>query len=501
VQLLRDAAENYPAWLSAIESARHWVHFETFILRDDMIGRQFADLLAAKARAGVRVRLIYDWVGSLGYASRRFWRHLNDAGVDVRRFNSPSLENPFGWINRDHRKMIGVDGRIAFVTGLCVGQQWLGNPRRHIDPWRDTGIAIEGPAVAAIEAAFADSWKATASGALPRSERPHQRNIAAVGNTAVRVIAGVPNVAGMYRLDQLIADIARHRMWLADAYFVGTTPYVQTLCAAARSGVDVRILLPGSNDIPIVRAFSRAGLRPLLEAGVRIFEWNGSMMHAKTAVADGRWARVGSTNLNVTSWLSNRELDVIVEEPRFAKQMEDAYLADLSNSTEIVLENNRRPVPILAGHIARKRRRSRSAARTATGVVLLSHAVGAAITNQRPLGPAELVILVWSAVLLIGRVINRFVLAARFRFPRGSAGPLAVPMSFDPRLQDSACANSETERSILRTTKSHSLVTLSRHHYLYSVYGTNMMGICPAMSWRWNVAIFRQKRAGAIRNQ
>ena len=155
----------------------------------------------------------------------------------------------------------------------------------------------------------------------------------------LRVIASVPHAAGIYRLDQLIAAGARRTLWLTDAYFVGVTPYVQALRAAARDGVDVRLLAPGASDVWLVRSLSRAGYRPLLEAGVRVFEWNGSMLHAKTAVADGRWARVGSTNLNLASWLGNWELDVAVEDERFASAMEAMFLEDLTRATEIVLSD------------------------------------------------------------------------------------------------------------------------------------------------------------------
>ena len=162
------------------------------------------------------------------------------------------------------------------------------------------------------------------------------------GQVDLRVVATVPNTAGLYRLDQLIAAMARRSLWISDAYFVGVAPYVQALSAAARDGVDVRLLVPGTSDVPAVAAISRAGYRPLLEAGVRVFEWNGSMMHAKTAVADGRWARVGSSNLNLASWIGNCELDLAIEDEAFARCMEAQYESDLGNATEIVLKLPRR---------------------------------------------------------------------------------------------------------------------------------------------------------------
>ena len=169
LRLLRDSTENYPAWLEAIRTAKRTIHFESYIIHADPIGREFAELLAAKARAGIKVRLLYDWFGGLGHAGHRFWRTLRRAGVEVRCFNPPRFDSPFGWLSRDHRKMITVDHRIAFVTGLCVGQRWVGDAARAIDPWRDTGIELQGPAVADIEQAFAQTW-ALAGAPLPAED-------------------------------------------------------------------------------------------------------------------------------------------------------------------------------------------------------------------------------------------------------------------------------------------------------------------------------------------
>ena len=181
IQLLKDAGENYPAWITAIESAEKWVHFETFIIHEDEMGRQFADLFAEKAKQGVKVRVIYDWVGGLGNASRRFWRRMIADGIDVRCFNRPRIDSPLGWINRDHRKMIGVDGRLAFITGLCVGQRWVGYPERGIDAWRDTGVEIEGPAVLEVERAFSEVWAVTGP-PLPGGETLRAGSIGEAGD-------------------------------------------------------------------------------------------------------------------------------------------------------------------------------------------------------------------------------------------------------------------------------------------------------------------------------
>jgi cardiolipin synthase len=420
VRLLKDAAENYPAWQEAIRSARKWIHFESYIIHADEVGQMFASLLADKAREGVKVRVLYDWVGALGNSSRRFFRRLTRAGVEVRSFNPFRFDSPLGWLSRDHRKMLSVDGRIGYVTGLCVGQRWVGRHGSNgLSAWRDTGVEVQGPAVVEIDRAFAETWAFT-GGTLPAEQMAAPGSIAIAGNVALRVVATEPSVGPIYRTDQLVAALARRSLWLADAYFIGTSSYVQALRSAAQSGVDVRLLIPGVSDIPVMRALSRAGLRPLLEAGVRVFEWNGVMMHAKTAVADGFWARVGSTNLNLVSWVKNWELDVIVEDEGFAEGMESVYLQDLSNSTEIVLD--RRPRP--AGAFIRPRRRrnarkSGKASQTAARLVRLTHAVGAAITNRRWLGAAECVITYWGAGLLAV-----FAAIAAY-WPRGVAYPIA----------------------------------------------------------------------------
>ncbi len=159
VQLLCDAEENYPAWLDAINNARRWIHFESYIIHDDETGREFAAAMTAAAKRGVRVRIVYDWLGALTATTWMFWERLRRAGAEVRPFNRPRLDSPLGWLSRDHRKMLGVDGTVGFVTGLCVGNMWCGGERnKGADPWRDTGVSIRGPAVVEVEQAFAEVW-------------------------------------------------------------------------------------------------------------------------------------------------------------------------------------------------------------------------------------------------------------------------------------------------------------------------------------------------------
>jgi len=421
LRLLRDGEQNYGAWLAAIAAARHHVHFENYIFLADPVGRRFADALVAKAQEGVRVRVLYDWMGCLGQVPRGFWRRLRDAGAEVRCFNPPRLDSPFGWLSRNHRKTVCVDGEVGFVAGLCVGQAWVGDPGRSLPAWRDTGIEMRGPAVADLEAAFVQSW-AGAGGTSPERDPGHDPgpgNMAPpspAGSVTLRVIGSRPNTMGLYRFDQLIAGMARRSLWLTDAYFVGTTSYVRALCDAAADGVDVRLLVPGASDIPVAKAMSRAGYRALLEAGIRVYEWNGPMLHAKTAVADGRWARIGSSNLNIASWMGNWELDVAVEDEGFAAEMERMFERDLQGATEIVLDLGR-------VHSTRQRTgpaRRGSPGRLAAGAVGLGSAVGAAITNHRALGPAE------AKVMAFGGGILLALAAVAIAAPRLLTVPLAL---------------------------------------------------------------------------
>ncbi|MBL0164859.1 MAG: cardiolipin synthase B [Xanthomonadales bacterium] len=399
VDLLIDGQANFDAWLEAIRSARSSILFENYIFRNDSLTLGLRDALVERAKAGVKVMVIRDWLGCLGQSARSLWQPLLAAGGELRTFNPPRLGSPFGWLSRDHRKLLVVDSAIGFLGGVCVSAKWLGDAKKDIAPWRDTGVAVQGPAVRELAASFVDNW-AHLGAQLPPGFLDSFNAIEVAGSTDLRVVATVPSTAGLYRLDQLIAAMARERLWLTDAYFVGITPYIQALSAAARDGVDVRLLVPGTSDIPTVGSLSRSGYRPLLEAGVRVFEWNGSMLHAKTAVADGRWGRVGSSNLNIASWMGNCELDIAVEDREFAQRMEQQYAADLENSTEIVLGERCRIRLQQPRHRKPFAGQGGSSGRAAAGALRLANSMGAAITNRRVLGPAEAVSLGGGGLLL-----------------------------------------------------------------------------------------------------
>jgi CDP-diacylglycerol--glycerol-3-phosphate 3-phosphatidyltransferase/cardiolipin synthase len=384
VQVLQDGAENYPAWERAIASARSTIHVEMYIVHNDLTGRRFVDLLAERARAGVTVRLVYDWFGCGWGPWFGLFKPLVAAGGQVRAFNPPTFVAMLSWTRRNHRKLITVDNRVAFVSGLCVGNMWVGDASH--PPWRDTGLQIEGPAVAHLERAFYDSWQ-LAGGDMAPVRRPDLGKIAPAGSVSLRIIATEPFTASMLRIDLLVAAMARKTLWITDAYFIGHGPYIEALRRASHDGVDVRLLMPRDSDVGWTVPVSRTMYRTMLEAGVRLFEWNGSMVHAKTAVADSRWSRIGSTNLNVNSWLGNWELDIAIDDAGVAETLEERFLQDLEHSTEFVLGGDQRPPrrPRLPARAA-ARRSARRVVRTVTGV---GRSLSAAVTGSRTLEDFE----------------------------------------------------------------------------------------------------------------
>ncbi|RYU57567.1 cardiolipin synthase B [Methylolobus aquaticus] len=422
LHVLRDAQENYPAWEAAIAEARLSIELEMYIIADDRTGRHFIELLAERARAGVCVRLLYDWLGCLRATWAGRFRPLTAAGVEVRASNRPRLSEPAASLSRDHRKLLVVDGQIAFVSGLCLGNAWLGDPAHGKPPWRDTGVRIRGPAVAAAQAIFEETWRQSGDAPAETADEDASATVQPTGSVAVRVVGTSPAAGNLYRQDLLVAALARETLWLTDAYFMGPSAYREALRNAARDGVDVRLLVPRSSDLPWIATVSRTLYRPLLEAGVRVFEWNGPMIHAKTAVADGRWARVGSSNLNLASLLGNWEIDVTVENADVAETLEEHFLQDLRQSTEILM--GRRQRVVLSHPRRRIRLPLRAAARSARGAVryaaLLGDTVGAAVGGHRPLDATEAGALAGVGLFLLANA------AVAWFYPQLLAIPVAI---------------------------------------------------------------------------
>lgn len=331
VTLLFDGPEIFPAMLNRIAAATSSILLDSYIIRSDATGKEFAGLLAERARAGVRVRILADWLGSLTTRGS-YWRALRAAGASVRLFNPPRLLHLRGNLTRDHRKLLVVDGETAITGGHCIGNEWAGNPAAGRQPWRDTAAAIDGPAAVVVGSAFAALWGQIGE---PLDSDELVGEVASQGASAVRVVIGEPGGARASRTTELLLAGAAERVWVTDAYLVAPREIYQSLLDAARAGVDVRVLVPGTSDLKHVQNLTRIGYRDMLGAGVRIFEWRGPMLHAKTLVVDGRWVRIGSSNLNLSSLLANYEIDILAEDVLMAQTMEAQFRRDLDRSVEI----------------------------------------------------------------------------------------------------------------------------------------------------------------------
>ncbi|GAB3247136.1 phospholipase D-like domain-containing protein [Chitinimonas naiadis] len=345
VTLLQDGPATYQAMFTAIRAARDHINLETYIFEEDEVGKQFSDLLRQKQAQGVQVNLIYDSVGSLN-TGRPFFDHLKEAGIQVLEFNPVNpLKSRGKWLlnNRDHRKLLVVDGKQAFLGGVNISRvysrgsqpfkQRQGNDRP--TPWRDTHMLVEGPAVADFQRTFLETWSQQAEHPLP--ERQYFPALARQGGELVRAIGG--------RYDEPYSQIylslasaishAEKQVLLTNAYFVPDPQLLQLLCDAARRGVDVRLILPGSTDSWATLQAGRSHYQQLLDAGVKLYERKGALLHAKTAIVDGVWSSLGSTNLDWRSFVHNNELNAEILSTDFAAQMLQMFQRDQAESVEI----------------------------------------------------------------------------------------------------------------------------------------------------------------------
>jgi cardiolipin synthase A/B len=340
ISLMKNGPDTYDDWLAAIGRAERWIHLDNYIIADDEVGNRFASALSAKAREGVRVRVLHDWFGCMD-VPRSFWRGMREAGVEVKAVNPPASGPPLGAIRRDHRKLLVVDGEYASTGGVCIADGWLVTSPDTGLPYRDTAVSVRGPVVADINRAFTSLWGEMV-GKLPESERPDPKDIEAAGETSARLVVQEPRRMRTLRMLELLTAGVQERLWITDPYFLSMPILTQSLMATARDGVDVRVLTPATVDIAWIGRASRAGYRQFLESGVRIFEYGGPMIHAKTLVADGWLSKVGSTNLNFSSLVANWEIDLLVEDDDFARQMEELFEDDISKSREVRLESTGR---------------------------------------------------------------------------------------------------------------------------------------------------------------
>jgi len=343
VTLLIDGPATYAAMFAALQSARIDIDLESYILDDDETGRRFSDLLMKKRAEGVQVNVIYDSLGSLTTAAA-FFERLRGAGIQVVAFNQTNPLNGHGkWslLHRDHRKILVVDGRVAIVGGINISQVYSSGPsgsqRRQGTAvgWRDTDVQIEGPAVAEFQKLFLDTWHQQKGPSIPEPAGSPERKDA--GSALVRALGSTPGETNRTTFVAYVAAItfAQHSIHLTNAYFVPDAQILKAFTDAARRGVDVKIILPSITDASIVLSAQRYLYSQLLQSGVKIYERRDVVMHAKTAVVDGVWSTVGSTNIDYLSFLSNDEVNAVILSRDFAGEMEKMFARDLAESDPI----------------------------------------------------------------------------------------------------------------------------------------------------------------------
>jgi len=350
--LLQNGPATYQAMFAAIRQAKDHINLETYIFDGDEAGNQFSDLLLERQAAGVQVNVIYDSVGGIT-TPKTFFDRLRDGGIQVLEFNpvNPLAGNKKSWLlnNRDHRRQLVIDGRIAFTGGINISDTYSSAPSgkragkkrdQAPDPaagWRDTHIRIEGPVVAEFQKLFMDTW-ARQKGE-PLAPKNYFPVLKAQGDEIVRAIGSTPDDLDSLIYLTLMSAIshAEREVHLTIAYFAPDPQLLKALTDAARRGVEVTLVLPSHSDSWPIFNLGRSYYTHLLRGGVRIYERRGAVMHAKTACIDGVWSTIGSTNLDWRSFLHNDEINAVILGRGFAAQMETMFAQDVAESDEITL--------------------------------------------------------------------------------------------------------------------------------------------------------------------
>ena len=349
VTLLQDGAATYSAMFAAIRGAKDHINLESYIIDDDEIGRQFADLLLAQQGRGVQVNLIYDSVGGIN-TPKAYFERLTQGGIQVLEFNpiNPlAAKTPWLINNRDHRKLLVVDGRTAFLGGINISSVYasgsivrrMGKAAGDKVVWRDTHLEIEGPVVGDFQRLFIETWEKQRG--KPLAKKNYFPELKAQGKDVVRAIGSTPDDPYSLIYLTLISAIsnAEKQVYLTNAYFVPDPQLLKSLTDAAGRGVDVRLILPSHSDSALVFHAGRSYYSNLLEGGVKIYERRGALLHSKTAVIDGVWSTVGSTNLDWRSFLDNDEVNAVILGREFAQQMQAMFSKDLEISDSIDMEH------------------------------------------------------------------------------------------------------------------------------------------------------------------
>ena len=343
VTSLLNGDEIFPAMLSAIRAAKKTITFETYIYWSGEVGKEFAAALAERAKAGVRVHVLLDWLGS-NRLDEAALAELKEAGVEVERYRPLRWYSLSKMNSRTHRKILVIDGRLGFIGGVGIADQWTGHAQSP-DHWRDSHFQLEGPAVAHLQAAFADNWMKTRADVFNSND--YFPELAAIGESRAQVFKSSPREGGdSARLMFLLSiSAARQRILIANSYFVPDERTIRGLVTAMGRGVRVEIIVPGGHiDTKITRRASRAQWGPLLEAGAPIYEYQPTMYHCKVMVIDDRWVSVGSTNFDNRSFRLNDEANLNTIDANFAEQQAGVFEQDKRSSRQITLDEwKRRP--------------------------------------------------------------------------------------------------------------------------------------------------------------
>ena len=340
VTLLQDGAGTFDAMLALINSAKETIDFEGYIFRKDEVGDRFVNAFIEAAERGVRVRVLIDWLGRWP-TPWSYFKRMRREGLEVRPFNPPGFRAWLGLLPRDHRKVLVADGMSGITGGIGIGREWKhGMIRRRRSPWRDTAVRLDGDAAKDLQQAFERMWARSLGNRVPRSRlmrapRSSFLNARLHPGSLVGIIEGEPWRLRISRALQIQAVAAEKSIWIASAYFMPSPSEIEALSGAARDGVDVRVLVPSRYDHFWLRGLMSRSYQQLLRNGVRIWEWRGEMMHAKTSVVDGRWVRIGSTDFNPLGVAINYELDAVIEDAALGAAAEAMFIEDLQKSREL----------------------------------------------------------------------------------------------------------------------------------------------------------------------
>ncbi len=337
-EILLNGEQIFPAMLEAIRSAQYTITYAQYFYEDGPVSRDIAEAMAERCRAGVGVNVLLDAFGTLSMP-REYAETMSRSGCHVAWFR-PLAQYILGrYNNRNHRRILVVDGRVGFTGGSGVSRKWMGNGRVE-HHWRDTDVRIQGPAVEYLQAAFVENWL-EATGVVLGGEAYFPRPIEPSGDVYAQVVKSSPAAGSfaMYTTFLLAVNSARRSIHITNPYFVIDERMQDALLNARRRNVRVMVLVPGAIDHNIVRQASRRQFGKLLRAGIEIYEYVPALLHSKTMVIDGVWATIGSTNLDNRSFAANDELNVIVYNRDVAQRLERVFLDDLAQSRRVTLED------------------------------------------------------------------------------------------------------------------------------------------------------------------